>query len=349
MAELIGAQRRYQPLILKRHNPRSLNAYLGQLDLEQSSSAVIHVGYQNKIRNLCLQKPGTEAELAKRFPLVSSLFGTFMVSAGPISRSNAFNISNANYSSIENCLAVNKKDSAVRIRHISFLLMMKSSESGIDYENHLARLLRMPACPDLRIVPIGDSRHILAASSFASLYLMDRLRETTLGEYLRRHEDILLTALGARRIIYEPFLEWQEGNPDPDEMAINPDLLIERADGNCDICELKLPLLDRKVTRAERRRRRFTDKAMEGISQLAHYEEYFKFPRNRDFAYAKYGARFEQPRKVLVIGNYENVDLTHIAEASRMINQCDIIDYDTLLQLYLAGKRAPRVPGVPIR
>ena len=51
------------------------------------------------------------------------------------------------------------------------------------------------------------------------------------------------------------------------------------------------------------------------------------------------------PRKILVVGNYENVNLTHIEEASRMLREYDIVDYDTLLQLYLAGNGIHIVPN----
>ena len=49
------------------------------------------------------------------------------------------------------------------------------------------------------------------ASNFASLYLMGGMRETTIGEFIRRHEMVLLAALGAETLIYEPLLPWRTG------------------------------------------------------------------------------------------------------------------------------------------
>jgi hypothetical protein len=73
---------------------------------------------------------------------------------------------------------------------------------------------------------------------------MHDLHEATVGEFLNQHEDILLSAFDATRLIHQPFLEWRDGAPGADEIAINPDFILERADGSHIIGDLKLPLLE---------------------------------------------------------------------------------------------------------
>lgn len=337
--ELIGARRSFKSLVLKKHKPGTLNAYLGQLDLSDGSLPMIVLQDHNTMINICFRQAGTEAELARRFPQMTSLAGSSIIGTGAVGNGNVLDFSHANYARLQNCLAINKRGAAVRIRHFPLLIVIKRSETKESYENYLSEVLQGRTCPGIMTVPMGHGEHLLAGAAFASLYLLDRMRETTLGEFLHRHEDIILTALGADNMIYEPSLEWQEGNLDPEDTAINPDMLIRRPDGFYDICELKLPLLTQlSITRERRRRRRFTDSVMDGLAQLAHYEDYFSYPRNADYASEKYGVRVHNPRKILIIGNDENVNLTHIEEASRMLKEYDIIDYDTLLQLFLAGK-----------
>jgi hypothetical protein len=169
---------------------------------------------------------------------------------------------------------------------------------------------------------------------------MHGIPETTTAEFLNQHEDILLSAFDATRLIQEPFLEWRDGTPGADEIAINPDFILERADGSHIIGDLKLPLLETAtVTKGGKKRRRsFTAPVPDGLAQLAHYEEYFQSPENRAFAKAKYGIEVSDPRKLLVIGSQENVDPTEFEEAARSIPSFEIVDYDSILRLYLAAK-----------
>jgi hypothetical protein len=131
-----------------------------------------------------------------------------------------------------------------------------------------------------------------------------------------------------------PWVEKVEQNKD--EAAINPDLMIERDDGYYDIYDLKTAALDKfSLTKGTRARRRFIDYVNEGIAQLANYEEYFTFPANREVAWQKYRIKVEDPNLVLVVGNFDNVNRVEIDEASRGYRNITIIDYDSLMQLFL--------------
>ena len=133
--------------------------------------------------------------------------------------------------------------------------------------------------------------------------------------------------------MYQPKLDWIEGNPDDSEKAIILDLMLERDDGYFDICDLKLPKLEREsITQGERRRRRFIQDVEEGFSQLANYQDYFNFEKNRNFAWSKYKIMISNLRLTLVLGNYDNANREKIQEASRKYQGTpyNIIDYDTL-------------------
>jgi hypothetical protein len=92
------------------------------------------------------------------------------------------------------------------------------------------------------------------------------------------------------------------------------------------------------VTVGRRRRRRFVQSIEDGIAQLAHYREFFEIAEHQEKVFEKYGVRFKEPVYGLIVGNYENINQAKIQEASRRLEKFEIIDYDLLLQLYLAGK-----------
>jgi hypothetical protein len=76
----------------------------------------------------------------------------------------------------------------------------------------------------------------------------------------------------------------------------------------------------------------------DGLEQLAQYEEYFQSPENRAFAQAKYGIEVSDPRKLLVIGSQDTVDPSEFEGAAGSTGSFEIVDYDSILRLYLAAK-----------
>jgi hypothetical protein len=187
----------------------------------------------------------------------------------------------------------------------------------------------------------GRSEVIHRAAHFANMFLMDKLHETSIDGFLQDHEDILLTALNGRRLVSQPLIEWQVPSPDPDEIALSPDLLMQKEDGSWAVWDLKLPLLRRTdATVGPRKRRRFVHSIEDGIAQLAHYKEFFEITQNRIKLREMNGVELGTPSYGLVVGTYENMDKTKIAEASRRLQNFELIDYDSLLQLYLAGNNA---------
>ena len=92
----------------------------------------------------------------------------------------------------------------------------------------------------------------------------------------------------------------------------------------------------KRTTKGKHKRRRFIDAVNEGVAQLANYEEYFNFEKNRDYAYTKFGVKIKNPTIYLIVGNYANIIEDEINEAKRMLKEnYKIIDYDTLRNMYL--------------
>ncbi|OYW25745.1 MAG: hypothetical protein B7Z49_00680, partial [Hydrogenophilales bacterium 12-63-5] len=87
--------------------------------------------------------------------------------------------------------------------------------------------------------------------------------------------------------------------------------------------------------KASRNRRRFIDYVEEGISQLANYREYFKYPRNAALAKQKYGIEVNDPMLILVVGSWENVDVDEVNQACRKYRNVGVIDYDTVCQMFI--------------
>ena len=74
-----------------------------------------------------------------------------------------------------------------------------------------------------------------------NIYSFQKLRETTIGEFLNKNNLIMKNAFKSENIIYEPELEWLEGNTDTNEKSINPDFLIKRED---DILHLRKQFIE---------------------------------------------------------------------------------------------------------
>jgi hypothetical protein len=238
--------------------------------------------------------------------------------------------------SISGCIFVNKYSSIIRVKHVNQVLLVRRSTTERNYRSYLQSLFSKGdhIYGILYCEKTKESEYLLAGQ-FANVYLFPNLRETSIGEFIFRNPEFARKAFKSNSIIYEPYLKWcSEINPDNDE-AINPDLLIQREDGLYDIYDLKTAALTKvKVTKGKRSRRRFIDYIEEGVAQLAHYEEYFQYPENQQYAFESYGVKINNPRLFLVAGNLENVNKEQVDEACRRLRNFTLIDYDTISAMY---------------
>jgi hypothetical protein len=336
VAELIGASRTYEGLLLKRHKEKSIDRYLNQFNTDASISAItLDAAYQS-IRNLLIAHSTDLDEIRKRFPFVDRHESRLMRMDGSgavIGFGEDFHSAR-----IDNCLLVNTYVGAVRVKHVLHMTILTQGVSDDEYAGWRQESFRDVMVRGIHTVAHEKEEAHALAAQFASIFLFQGLRETTIGDFLRGHPEILRRALGTRKFIYEPYLPWIEGPPENSDVAINPDLLIERNDGYYDIYDLKTALLDKvSITKDERRRRRFIDCVNGGVAQLSHYAEYFTYPANQQLARDKYGIEVKDPSLILVVGNFDNANPSEVQEACRPLSgsRTTVIDYDTLLQLFV--------------
>jgi antiviral defense system Shedu protein SduA len=335
VAELIGASKIYTGLSFKHHKEPSIDRYLNQFNTEVGDPVVFLNTEGNGFRSVCLAQSGDWEEVQKRFPFVQNISSRLVRSGG---RGGVFAFGESFKSAkIDDCILVNRYLGAVRVKHILHMTIVRKSMLAKQYEQWLRKFLCEETILSGVLTCKSDrAQDYMLAGQFANIFLFNRLRETTIGEFLKTNPEIIIRAIGTKQFVYEPYLLWVDGPPENTDPAINPDLLIERDDGYYDIYELKTAVLDREsITKGMRRRRRFIDYVEEGIAQLSNYAEYFKYSKNRQFALEKYNIRVDNPNLVLVVGNMENADKAEVEEACRRLNRITIIDYDSLMQLFL--------------
>ncbi|CAH0289527.1 Shedu anti-phage system protein SduA domain-containing protein [Peribacillus frigoritolerans] len=351
IVELLGANRGYSGLTTKKHKEKSTQKYLYQFDYQEESgyegSMFRFESSDNKVirgmsgmDGFLLSKSIDKNKLNQRFGFRDH-WPTQLVRANEENGPLITFSENFPGCYFNNCVLVNRLNDLYRVKDIVHMTIINKKYSKEFYKEDLNKnlneaffqgsLIGVKYCKEEKI------EHFVLSSQFVNTFLIPNIRETTIGEFLSKNPSFIQKALSCKQFLYEKELEWVEGNPNLEEKFINPDILIEREDGYFNICDLKLPKLDRKnLTKGKHKRRRFVDDVQEGIAQLANYEEYFHFDKNKEFAKSKYNVEVQSPELILIVGNYENLRAEEVREAARSVkSNYRIIDYDTLNALFL--------------
>jgi len=239
---------------------------------------------------------------------------------------------------IGNCLVANSLGNVVRARYINLFLVIPAELESQEAINALRELVRIQGdLPGVQIVSRGHQEAIAQAGQLANLYLRG-VHETVLTQFLEEHSEIIQRALGAKQIFFQPLLAWHEGNEDPSEAAIQPDIIMRRSDGQWFIIDFKLPLLTKStITTGGHKRRRFIYTVADGVAQLHNYRVFFEYRTNREAAVSVLGDEVRDAQLILIVGTSENVDLTEVDEAMRPLKPVEILDYDTLIRMSVAN------------
>jgi len=351
IAEVFGAERKPRKLVHK-FMKTELNSteYLYQSRINEATSKpqVLLGGTNQPVRGACFnRRPEDVQEFEKRFPFVNKWYPMFRCSAdsGPV-LGFAETFQSAY---LTNCLFLNRCDSIYRAKFVSHMVIALKQLSKQELSEGLSRELTLHgSTPDPQFVGIqicgSDNLERLALSGqFSNMFLVPTIRETTITAFLEANPSVLNYLFNTDTVLYQPRLEWVEGNPSENEKFIIPDVLIKRRDGLYDICDFKTVAEKRdRITKGHHKRRRFIDYVQEGIAQLSNYEEYFTFSKNAVHALDKYEVSVSNPVLYLIVGSCENVSQEEIKEASRMLrNNIRVIDYDTLNTLLLASGVGP--------
>ncbi len=335
LVELVGANKKFQGLTVKRHKEDSTSRYLHQFSPAEGEAMFNVGGGGSSFRYLCLAHMIDLNALESRFPAIK-LFRSRLVLNKPEGYGCLFKfLPNFSSTHINNCILVNRRESLFRAKHILSLIIVKKNIQKSEYRKYVENVFNnQQKITGVHVCSEKLETNIVMAGQLQNLYLLPGLRETTIGEFINTHSDVLSKAFNTDKYIYEPYFPWIEGPNENQNHAINPDLLIQRADGYFDIVDLKTAaLMKRKLTKGPRNRRRFIDYVNEGIAQLANYREYFTYDKNKEYARNKYGVELMEPNLILVVGNYENFDPSEIDESARQLDKSIIIvNYDAIIQ-----------------
>jgi Domain of unknown function (DUF4263) len=360
VVELFGMNDSFLGLNEKTHKERSIVNYLAQDRLIGNGEAgrfTLEGGISGGISGIFIRREFDYEIFRQRFPFHRRLWdetAQFVLRGGD---GYYFNFkSTFKHCYMNNCTLGNRFGNIHRIKHVNFIAIVSKTLQSYPYQVWLSELLctsLIRRSQSLLNVNFQDTANnfndvfgiqvcssqrekiSVLASQFANIFLIPGIAEPSIGDFLRDNPAFTKAAFSCESFICQAKLPWIEGNPDTTEQSIIPDLLLQREDGYFDICELKLPNpKQRSITKGPRRRRRFIDYVNEGISQLANYEDYFKYPKNAQLAESKFGIKISNPRLLLVVGSYENATAEEIQEASRSLqNKISIVDYDMLNSL----------------
>ncbi|WP_034087950.1 Shedu anti-phage system protein SduA domain-containing protein [Streptacidiphilus albus] len=344
--ELIGAMRKLDPLQVKDRNATSLNQVVNNFSPKSDSFYVLgtegaqptnmHLNWKGQ--NLLGAFP--DGSLAARFPGVT-VFDALpnLVSFSVVPSLLAIDAERIRSIALDNCMLTSRVEEVIRPKFVNFLYAVSIDADAAEIAADLAVLKPVPGklVPGIQAAALGKAEAARTAAGFATLYLQG-VRETTITAFLEKHSEVIERVFDADKVFYQPELAWREGNPDPTEESIQPDVLLRTRGGEWKIVEFKLPLLDKKsLTAGNHARRRFTLSVADGVHQLANYEEYFGFSKNLMAAQELLGEAPTIPSLCLVVGSDENFDGEEVRQATRLHRPFDIIDYDTLMRLYLAA------------
>jgi hypothetical protein len=274
-----------------------------------------------------------------RFPYAKS-FDTNLIC--PAGEGSLINIKPEGSVILEEVAIVNKRDAYYRCKQFLHAGFFPKSVTPAELIEEYTRLFQGRVNGELvlhgALTIAADDAKMAVAAQLQSLYVDSTVDERLIDEFITRHPEILKDAFDIDEVLSQVSLKWRA--PEfGDTKTIRPDFFLRRADGLFDILDLKLAKVEkRSLTTGGRERRRFLSPVAEGIAQLAHYNDYFRYSENRTYAKEEFGIEVENPRLTLVIGSSENLSASEIAESMRShpgLNLA-IVDYDTLVRSFIS-------------
>ena len=232
--ELLGSSEVYHGLSVKTHTEPDIHKYLYQFEfgtkegtnpIFKASSNAVNSG----MIDLVLSAPATIEKFEKRFEFIqpykqgSILRG--INTSGPI-----FHFGEGLHEIFfSRCVLLNSSGNAYRAKQIIYMEVLSSSFNLTEYRSILEKRLfqGIPTTSQglfgVHYVPNNEHQSWLLSGQFANVFLVPGIRETTIGEFLKANPDVIHKAFGCRSFVYEPELEWIEGNEAyPGEKSINP-------------------------------------------------------------------------------------------------------------------------------
>lgn len=211
---------------------------------------------------------------------------------------------NCNSFSFQDTIFVNKQETCIRTRFFLNMLVVRRTinrnelEGIFEYHTQPGPLFNYLRGALARKHQSLDS---VALTQFQSIYLIPGVHETSIGKFLDLHPTLIYKGFETDNYHYEPTFKWLSHSPTP-RKDINPDLMIQRTDGYYDIVDLKTgELFLKSLTVGKKERKHLHSKAINGISQLANYREYFQYSENAEFAKSQYNISRPENQSVAIL------------------------------------------------
>ena len=147
--------------------------------------------------------------------------------------------------SVENSVIVNRCENLFRCKNILELFIVKRSISRRELSEFFEQLTKVCEVKGVHTVRSTREESLIISGHLQGMYLLPRLRETTIGEFINTHPEVIKKAFKTSHLD-ERYLEWVEHDGTVEDKAINPDLIVRRPDGFYDIYDLKTALLDKR-------------------------------------------------------------------------------------------------------
>jgi hypothetical protein len=241
--ELIGATKEFARLKVKNHSERSIYKYFNQFEADEPTPPFFIPSENNHFSSLSLVRTSEIESLMLRFPYLRLYATTLDISSG---KGSVFKFESDSRSlSLEHCVIINAKDDLCRCKSVLFCAVAHKSIGLARLEGLFMNATRGDVAHAIYTVQ-GNEEELLVAGQMQSMYLFPGLHETTIGEFMNQHPEVIKKAFDAIDFEYEPYLEWKEHDGTVQDTAINPDLMIQRRDGYYDIYDLKTALLHKK-------------------------------------------------------------------------------------------------------
>ncbi|MEU8222725.1 hypothetical protein [Kribbella sp. NPDC048915] len=307
--ELVGLSREYRTPEVRRQKVGSIEEYFG---LGDGRTVVANLQGQNWFKDATLATEAGRKTLVEQFPNAANMLGEEVV--GPADELLRF--APGNYSTFDRTLLVQTSGDSLRAHWVFFALAIHRSEPADKYLEFLNNYINSrPHLDPVGTLSLPLDPDVLKADAFESTYLAHGVQNATVDEFLDAHESILLSVFDATKLIRRPALG-----------DLQPDFVLERADGSHVVGRLELPVVD--TINGKKRRRGFRTPVEESAAELAKYAEYLADAEHRSEVKSKYDVDLADPRRVVIVSSQETV----VPAAG-----VEVIDYDTILRLHLAA------------
>ncbi|MFF0340061.1 hypothetical protein [Kribbella sp. NPDC004875] len=307
--ELVGLSREYRSLEVRRQKLASVEEYFG---LGDGGTVVANLEGENWFKDATIATQAGRQALDERFPTAANMLGNEVV--GPAEELLRF--APGNYTTFDRALLVHTAGDSLRAHWVFFALAIHRSEPADKYLDFLRSYTSsQPHLDPAGTISLPVDAETLKADAFESTYLAHGLQDSTVDEFLDKHESILLSALGATKLVRQPALG-----------DTHPDFILERADGSHIVGRLELPVVD--TVNGKKRRRVFRTPVQDSAAELARAAEYLANPEQRSQVKSKYDVDVTDPRQLVIVASQEPVPPTAGVE---------VVDYDTILRLHLAA------------